>query len=142
MKDLKVFETQEVRTHWDQEAEKWCFSVVDVVAVLSDSSVPKRYWSDLKKKLTNEGSQLYDNIVQLKFESSDGKRYKTDCLNTENLFRLIQSIPSPKAEPFKLWLAQIASVARKSLEAKSGKKVVSELNAKSALPKHTKNFKK
>jgi hypothetical protein len=109
MKDLKVFETQEVRTHWDQEDERWYFSVVDVVAVLTDSSVPKRYWSDLKKKLTNEGSQLYDNIVQLKFESSDGKRYKTDCLNTENLFRLIQSIPSPKAEPFKLWLAQIAS---------------------------------
>jgi hypothetical protein len=109
MKNLQVFETKEVRTHWDDEREKWYFSIVDVVAVLTDSSVPKRYWSDLKKKLTKEGSQLYDNIVQLKFEAADGKNYATDCLDTENLFRLIQSIPSPKAEPLKLWLAQVAS---------------------------------
>lgn len=109
MKDLKVFEEQTVRTHWDEEDEKWYFSIVDVIAVLTDSSVPKRYWSDLKKKLTKEGSQLYENIVQLKFEAADGKKYATDCLDSQSLFRLIQSIPSPKAEPFKLWLAQVAS---------------------------------
>ena len=108
MKNIQAFESKEVRTYWDEEGEKWYFSVVDVVDVLTDSSVPKRYWSDLKKKLTKEGSQLYDNIVQLKFEAADGKKYGTDCLDTENLFRLIQSIPSPKAEPFKLWIAQVA----------------------------------
>ena len=80
--------------------------MIDVVEVLTDSSKPKRYWIDLKKKLIKEGSQLYDKIVQLKFEAADGKKYATDCLSTENLLRLIQSIPSPKAEPFKLWLAQ------------------------------------
>jgi len=85
---------------------EWWFSVIDVVEVLTGSSIPKRYWSDLKKKLIKEGSQLYDKIVQLKFEAADGKKYATDCLSTENLLRLIQSIPSPKAEPFKLWLAQ------------------------------------
>tara|TARA_B110000902_G_scaffold103049_1_gene121829 strand:- start:5937 stop:6764 length:828 start_codon:yes stop_codon:yes gene_type:complete len=108
MKNIQAFESKEVRTYWDEEGEKWYFSVVDVVDVLTDSSVPKRYWSDLKKKLTKEGSQLYDNIVQLKFEAADGKKYGTDCLDTENLFRLIQSIPSPKVEPFKLWIAQVA----------------------------------
>lgn len=107
MKNIQAFESKEVRAYWDEKGEKWYFSVVDVVAVLTDSSVPKRYWSDLKKKLTKEGSQLYDNIVQLKFEAADGKKYGTDCLDTENLFRLIQSIPSPKAEPFKLWIAQV-----------------------------------
>jgi len=75
--------------------------VVDVIEVLTESSIPRRYWADLKKKLTKEGSQLYEKIVQLKLESLDGKKYQTDCLDTEQLFRLIQSIPSPKAEPFK-----------------------------------------
>ena len=106
---LQLFEDKKVRTFWDAEQEKWYFSIVDAIEVLTGSSIPKRYWSDLKKKLSKEGSQLYDTIVQLKMKSSDGKYYKTDVADTEQLFRLIQSIPSPKAEPFKLCLAQIAS---------------------------------
>jgi len=107
MDKLKLFEEKKVRTHWDAENEIWYFSVIDVIEILTDSSLPKRYWSDLKKKLTLEGSQLYDKIVQLKFKASDNKMYATDCLITENLLRLIQSIPSPKAEPFKQWLAKV-----------------------------------
>jgi hypothetical protein len=107
MSNIKLFESKKVRTHWDAEKETWYFSVIDVVEILTGSSIPKRYWSDLKKKLTKEGSQLYENIVQLKFEASDGKMYATDCLDTPNLLRLIQSIPSPKAEPFKQWLAKV-----------------------------------
>lgn len=106
---LQLFEDKKVRTIWDAEQEKWYFSIVDTIMVLTGSSIPKRYWTDLKKKLVKEGSQLYENIVQLKMQSADGKYYKTDVAVTEQLFRLIQSIPSPKAEPFKLWLAQIAS---------------------------------
>jgi len=106
---IKIFESKQVRTHWNAITEKWYFSVIDVIEILTGSSIPKRYWTDLKKKLTKEGSQLYDKIVQLKFEATDGKKYATDCLDTTNLFRLIQSIPSPKAEPFKLWLAKVAS---------------------------------
>ena len=105
---IKIFEERKVRTLWDSETEEWYFSVVDVVAVLTDSENPRRYWSDLKRKLKKEGSELYDKIVQLKMLSSDGKFYKTDVATTEQLFRLIQSIPSPKAEPFKLWMAQVA----------------------------------
>lgn len=104
---IKIFEQKQVRTHWDEEQEKWYFSVIDVIEILTGSSVPKRYWSDLKKKLTKEGSQLYEEIVQLKFEASDGKKYATDCLDTQGLLRLIQSVPSPKAEPFKQWLAKV-----------------------------------
>lgn len=106
---LQLFENKKVRTLWDSEQEKWYFSIVDVILVLTDSTIPRRYWTDLKKKLSKEGSQLYEDIVQLKMQSSDGKYYKTDVADTEQLFRLIQSIPSPTAEPFKLWLAQIAS---------------------------------
>ena len=106
---LHLFEDKKVRTLWDEEQEKWFFSIVDTIKVLTGSTIPKRYWSDLKKKLSKEGSQLYENIVQLKMQSADGKYYKTDVADTEQLFRLIQSISSPKAEPFKLWLAQIAS---------------------------------
>lgn len=84
----------------------WYFSVIDVIEVLTGSTIPKRYWSDLKKKLLKEGSQVYEKIVQLKFAVADDKQYATDCLSTENLLRLIQSIPSPKAEPFKQWLAK------------------------------------
>lgn len=109
MNDLKLFENQQVRTVWDADAEKWYISVVDVIEILTGSSIPKRYWSDLKKKLASEGSQLYEKIVQLKMQAKDGKFYKTDVADTEQTFRLIQSIPSPKAEPFKLWLAQIAN---------------------------------
>ncbi len=96
--EIKLFEEKKVRTLWDEEQEKWYISIVDVIEVLTESTVPKRYWSDLKKKLTKEGSQLYEKIVQLKMQSSDGKFYKTDVADTEQIFRLIQSIPSPKAE--------------------------------------------
>lgn len=105
---IRIFEDKKIRAVWDDEKEEWYFSVVDVVAVLTGSDNPRRYWSDLKRKLSKEGSQLYANIVQLKLPSADGKLYKTDVATTEQLFRLIQSIPSPKAEPFKLWMAQIA----------------------------------
>lgn len=105
---IKIFEEKKVRTLWDDETEEWYFSVVDVVEILTDSPNPRRYWSDLKSKLEKEGSQLYANIVQLKMLSADGKMRLTDVATTEQLFRLIQSIPSPKAEPFKLWMAQIA----------------------------------
>lgn len=105
---IKIFEDKKIRTVWDDKTEEWYFSIIDVVAVLTDSDNPRRYWSDLKRKLSKEGSQLYANIVQLKLPSSDGKLYKTDVATTEQLFRLIQSIPSPKAEPFKLWMAQVA----------------------------------
>jgi len=104
---IQIFEDKKVRSVWDSEAEKWYISVVDVISVLTGSSNPRRYWSDLKIKLEKEGSQLYENIVQLKMESADGKSYKTDAADVEQLFRLIQSIPSPNAEPFKQWLAQL-----------------------------------
>lgn len=88
--------------------KEWWFSVIDVVGALTGSSIPRRYWSDLKIKITKEGYQeLYENIVQLKLISSDGKTYETDCANTETIFRIIESIPSPKAEPFKRWLAKV-----------------------------------
>jgi len=106
---LHLFEDKKVRTLWDEEQEKSYFSIVDTIKVLTGSTIPKRYWSDLKKILSNEGSQLYEDIVQLKMQSADEKYYKTDVADTEQLFRLIQSISSPMAEPFKLWLAQIAS---------------------------------
>jgi len=106
---IKLFESKKVRSHWDAEREKWYISVIDIISSLTESTIPKRYWTDLKKKLINEGSELYEKIVQLKFMAADGKKYATDCLETEDVFRLIQSIPSPKAEPFKLWLAQVAS---------------------------------
>ncbi len=102
---LIVFEGTKIRRVWNNN--QWYFSVIDVVGILTDSSIPKRYWSDLKTKLDEEGFQLYDKIVQLKLLSADGKKYETDCANTESMFRIIQSIPSPKAEPFKLWLAKV-----------------------------------
>ena len=107
MSSIKLFEEKKVRSKWDESEEKWYFSVIDVIEILTGSTIPKRYWSDLKKKLVKEGSQLYEKIVQLKFEASDGKKYSTDCLETQDLLRLIQSIPSPKAEPFKQWLAKV-----------------------------------
>lgn len=105
---IRLFEEKNVRTLWNDEEEEWYFSVIDVVAVLTDSENPRRYWSDLKRKLISEGSQLYDKIVQLKMPASDGKMRVTDVMTTEQLFRLIQSIASPKAEPLKLWIAHIA----------------------------------
>ena len=105
---IQLFENQIIRTVCDEEREEWFFSVVDVCAVLTGSDNPRRYWSDLKRKMKAEGAvQLYENIVQLKMKSSDGKSYKTDAADTEQLLRIIQSIPSPRAEPFKLWLAQV-----------------------------------
>lgn len=103
----KLFEGSEIRSVWDSEKEDYYFSVVDVVKVLTESKVPRRYWTDLKRKLSEEGSKLYENIVQLKLESSDGKKYLTDTLDTKGIFRLIESVPSPKAEPFKMWLASL-----------------------------------
>ena len=106
--NIKLFEEKRVRTVWNEDTEEWYFSVVDVIGILSESANSRRYWSDLKIKLKKEGSQLYENLVQLKLPSEDGKYYLTDVANEAQLFRLIQSIPSPKAEPFKLWMAQVA----------------------------------
>lgn len=106
---IQLFEGNQIRSVWDSEQEEWYFSVVDIVAVLTESANPRRYWSDLKRKLQIEegANELYEKIVQLKFKSSDGKMYKTDATDMQGIFRIIQSIPSPKAEPFKLWLAQV-----------------------------------
>ena len=109
MSNIKIFEDKKIRTQWNETEEDWYFSVVDVCAVFSDSKTPRNYWSDLKRKLKKEGSQLHEKIVRLKLKSSDGKSYLTDVLKTKELLRLIQSIPSPKAEPFKMWLAQVGS---------------------------------
>lgn len=106
---LQLFEDKKVRALWDAEQEKWYFSIVDTIAVLTDTPNARKYWSVLKTRLKKEGSELTTNCSQLKMQSADGKYYKTDVADTEQFFRLIQSIPSPKAEPFKLWLAQIAS---------------------------------
>jgi hypothetical protein len=105
---LKLFEDKKVRTVWDEEKGKWYLSIIDVVDVLTHSPNPRKYWSVLKTRLKKEGSQLATNCSQLKMQSVDGKFYKTDVADVEQVFRLIQSIPSPKAEPFKLWLAEIA----------------------------------
>ena len=102
-----LFEGSEIRSVWDSEKEDYYFSVVDVIRVLTNSNIPKRYWTDLKKKLIEEGSQLYENIVRLKMKATDGKFRETDTLDTEGIFRLIESVPSPKAEPFKMWLASL-----------------------------------
>jgi len=106
---IKIFEQKQIRTHWDEEKEKWYFSIVDIIAVLTGSTNPQVYWRVLKKRLLKEGNQTVTSCNGLKMLASDGKMRKTDVADTEQVFRLIQSIPSPKAEPFKLWLAQIAS---------------------------------
>ena len=120
MKDNKLetisnlFEGNEIRSIWDSEKEEYYFSVVDVIGALTDANIPRNYWSDLKRRLKQEGSELHENIVQLKLKSSkDGKKYLTDTLDTEGIFRLIESVPSPKAEPFKMWLA---SLGRKKID--------------------------
>ena len=115
MKDDKLetitnlFEGREIRSIWDSEKEEYYFSVVDVISALTDSNIPKRYWSDLKRRLTEEGSELYENIVRLKLKAQDGKLRETDTLDTKGILRLIESVPSPKAEPFKMWLASLGS---------------------------------
>jgi hypothetical protein len=104
---IVIFNQKNVRRHWDANKELWYFSVIDVIEILTDSTSPRRYWSDLKIKLKNEGSEVYEKIVQLKLLAPDGKKRVTDCFSTEDVFRMIQSIPSPKAEPFKVWLAKV-----------------------------------
>ena len=149
---IKIFGERKVRSVWDDVAEKWYFSVVDVVAVLTDSADPRNYWKVLKNRLKKEGNETVTNCNQLKLRAEDGKMRLTDVSDQEQLFRLIQSIPSPKAEPFKVWMAKIASAAtlprnmmehhrvaasgggvaknaRLELERKTGRKVVSPLNA-------------
>ncbi len=105
---IKLFEQKQIRSAWNEDEGKWFFSVVDVIGALTESDRPRKYWGDLKSKLQKEGSELSEKIGQLKMKSSDGKFYQTDVADTEQLFRLIQSIPSPKAEPFKLWIAKTA----------------------------------
>lgn len=107
--EIKIFEEKKVRSVWDEDQEKWYVSIVDVIEILTGSDRPRKYWSDLKSKLIKEGSELSEKIGQLKMQAADGKFYNTDVADTEQLFRLIQSIPSPKAEPFKLWLAKVAN---------------------------------
>ena len=106
---IKIFEDKKVRTLWDADQEKWYFSIIDVIEILTGSPRPRKYWNALKTKLNAEGSELSQKLGQLKMPSGDGKFYLTDVADTEQLFRLIQSIPSPKAEPFKLWLAKVAA---------------------------------
>ena len=106
---IKIFEDKKVRTLWDAEQEKWYLSIIDIIEILTGTDRPRKYWSDLKTKLRNEGSELSEKIGQLKMAAEDGKMRMTDVADTEQLFRLIQSIPSPKAEPFKLWLAKVAA---------------------------------
>ncbi len=105
---IKIFEQKKVRSVWNEEKQCWYFSIVDVVGILSETENPRRYWSDLKRKLKSEGmNELYEIIVQLKIPSEDGKLRQTDCADTQGILRIIQSIPSPKAEPFKRWLAKV-----------------------------------
>jgi len=111
---LVVFEGTKIRRIWNDN--QWFFSVVDVVGVLTDSSIPRRYWSDLKSKLIEEGFEPYDKIVQLILQAEDGKMRPTDCANTESMFRIIQSIPSKKAEPFKRWLAKVGNERIQEIE--------------------------
>ena len=102
-----LFENKEIRSIWDKDKEDYYYSVVDVIAALTDANIPRNYWSDLKRRLIDEGSELHEKIVQLKLRAKDGKMRETDVLDTEGIFRLIESVPSPKAEPFKLWLAKL-----------------------------------
>ena len=107
--DIKLFEGNRIRSSWDNEKEEWYFSIIDILAVLTGSNNPRRYWSDLKRKMKDEegAEQLYENIVQLKLKSPDGKMRETDVADMQGIFRIIQSVPSPKAEPFKMWLAEV-----------------------------------
>ena len=107
--EIKLFQNEQIRTKWDSEIEDYYFSVIDVIAVLTESKNPNRYWSDLKIKLKDESGEPYEDIVKLKMPASDGKMRLTDVANSKQLLRIIQSVPSPKAEPFKLWMAQVAA---------------------------------
>ena len=116
MSNIKLFESNKVRTQWSETQQKWYFSIVDVIQILTESPNPRKYWSVLKTRLKKEGSQLATNCSQLKIQSSDGKFYLTDVADTEQLLRLIQTIPSPKAEPFKLWLAKVGQERLNEIE--------------------------
>lgn len=126
--EIKLFEGNQIRSVWDNEKEEWYFSIVDIIGVLTESKNPRRYWSDSKRKMKDEEGaiQLYGKIVQLKLESSDGKKYNTDTADMQGIFRIIQSIPSPKAEPFKMWLAE---VGKETLEKETGQPVITPKNA-------------
>ena len=113
---IRLFEERKVRAIWDDEQEEWYFSIVDVISILTDSPNPRKYWSVLKTRLKREGSELTTNCSQLKMKSVDGKMYLTDVADTQQLLRLIQSIPSPKAEPFKQWMAQVATERLKQMQ--------------------------
>jgi len=117
MANIKLFESKKIRSVWNEKEQRWYFSIIDIIKVLTESNRPRKYWNDLKKKLQNEGyDQLSEKIGQLKLESEDGKKYLTDVANAETLMRLIQSVPSPKAEPFKLWLAKVGQERLEEIE--------------------------
>ena len=107
MSTIKIFESKKVRSQWNEKEEKWYFSIIDIIEILTESPRPRKYWSALKTKLFNEGSELSQTLGQLKLQAEDGKMRETDVADVEQIFRLIQSIPSPKAEPFKQWLAKV-----------------------------------
>ncbi|WP_310742639.1 BRO family protein [Pasteurella multocida] len=109
MSEIKLFENHQIRSIWNEEKEEWFFSIIDIVAALTESANPRRYWSDLKRKMQLEegANEVYEKIVQLKLKAPDGKMRETDVIDTQGIFRIIQSIPSPKAEPFKMWLAEV-----------------------------------
>ena len=121
--NIKLFENFKVRSVWDLEQEKWYISIVDVIEVLTESENPRKYWSVLKTRLKKEGSELTTNCSQLKLLAADGKKYLSDVADVEQLFRLIQSIPSPKAEPFKRWLAQIARERLEEIDDPEGNRI-------------------
>jgi len=124
MRDIKLFESKKVRSQWSEEDQKWYFSIVDVVAILTDSPDARNYWKVLKHRLTKEGNESVTNCNQLKMQSADGKFYKTDVGDVEQLLRLIQSIPSPKAEPFKQWLREARNEVAKVPSWIEGKRFV------------------
>ena len=117
MSNIKLFESKQVRSEWNESEQQWCFSIIDVIEILTNSQRPRKYWADLKKKLFQEGfEQLSEKIGQLKMQASDGKKYITDVADVKTLLRIIQSIPSPKAEPFKRWLAKVGYERLKKLK--------------------------
>ena len=129
---IQLFEERKVRTVWDDQEEKWYFSIVDVCGVLTDSKdalTARKYWNKLKQRLKEEGNETVTNCHQLKLKAADGKMRLTDVADTEQLFRIIQSIPSPKAEPFKQWMASVAKAARNQLESKLGHSIISKAKA-------------
>ena len=129
---IQLFEERKVRTVWDDQEEKWYFSIVDVCGVLTDSKdalTARKYWNKLKQRLKEEGNETVTNCHQLKLKAADGKMRLTDVADTEQLFRIIQSIPSPKAEPFKQWMASVAKAARTQLESKLGRSIISKAKA-------------